>query len=407
MKSFTERNPKRIGAVVIAVVIAVVAGVLFLNRSVFVPSYTVHAQLANAAGLGKGAAVTVAGVKVGTVSGVTVQGNHVLADLALDHGVTLPHDTSAAVAVQTVLGVLDVALHPITGWNHPLAAGDTITDTSIPVEFQDIQNAAGTVLQQTDVNSFNQLVSALQQVTAGKQAQVATIVSGLSQFTTAVDSRQQQVGSLIDSANQLAATVAQHDTQLAGVVDDLATVVQGLASRSSDLSALIYQTDQVAAQTATLIGQNQPQLQGLLDHLQSVLAVLSQHQEDLAQGVSYLSAALEGFSSVGYSGPNNTPNTWANIYANLVGVAQGDSVLGNCAALDQALDQILGPDPTPCADRTGPVGGQTAAPSGGAPNDTSSPSANPADGGGTPSSPGSSSNPLQQILGSLLGTSAS
>ena len=403
MKSFTERNPKYIGAVVIVGMLVVVAGVLFLNRSIFVPAYTLHARLANAAGLGKGAEVTVAGVKVGTVSGVHIDGNNVVADLAINHGVILPAQTAASVQVQTVLGVLDVALTPKTGWSHPLVAGDTLTDTSIPVEFQDLQNVAGTVLQQSDVAQFNQLVQSLEQITQGKQSQVASIVSGLDKFTTAVNGRQQQVGSLITDANTLAATVAQRDTQLAGVVDNLAQVVQGLATRSSDLNTLIYNTDQVAAETATLIGQNQPQLQGLLDHLQSVLGVLSQHQEDLAQGVSYLSAALEGFSSVGYSGTNNTPNSWANIYANLVGIAQGDSVLGNCAALDQALDQILGPDPTPCAERSGPVGGQTAQTSGGSANDSSSPSSNPSAGLGSASAPGSSPNPLQQLLSSLLG----
>ncbi|MHB8682520.1 MAG: MCE family protein [Acidimicrobiales bacterium] len=407
MKSFTERNPKIIGAVAIVVGLTVVAGVILLNRSVFLPTYTIHARLTNAAGLGKGAPVTVAGVKVGAVSGVHVQGNAVVADLAINHGVVLPHDTSAAVQVQTVLGVLDVALQPKTGWDRPLVAGVTLTDTSIPVEFQDLQSTAGQLLQQSDVQSFNQLVQSLQQVTAGKQTQVATIIQGLSKFTTVIDQRQQEVGTLIDSANTLASTVAARDNQLARVVDDLANVVQGLATRSQDLSALIVQTDQFAAQTANLIGQNQPQLQGLLDHLQSVLAVLSKHQEDLAQGVAYLSSAVRGFSSIGYSGPTNTPNTWANIYANVVGIANGYAVLGNCAALDQALNEILGPDPIPCSQRSGPPAGQSAQPSGPSQGSNSSTgsslSSSVPGGGGSSASSTQHVNPLQELLGPLAG----
>ena len=410
MKAFTERDTRVVGLVAIVVALTLVAGVLLLNRSVFVSSYTLHARLANAAGIGPGAPVTLAGVKVGTVKSLGVDGNSVVVDLDINHGVVLPEHTDAAVQVQTVLGVLDVALQPRTGWAHPLGDGGSIGETSIPVEFQDLQNAAGTVLQQSDVAAFNQLVQELQQVTQGKQAEVATIVSGLSRFTTVIDQRQQQVSSLIDAADNLAATVAQRDTQLGGVVDGLSTVVQGLATRSSDLSALIVNTDQLAAQTSTLIGQNQPQLQGLLAHLQSVLDVVSKHQEDLAQGVSYLSSAIRGFSSIGYSGPNNTPNTWANIYVNVVDEAQGYSVLGNCAALDMALDQILGPDPTPCDERSGPPAGQTAAPSGGPGSDASSPSASPgaagssSGGSSAPAGPASSPNPLQQLLGPIVGT---
>lgn len=404
MKSFTERDPKIIGAIAIVVALVLVGGVIFLNRSVFLPGYTIHARLSNAAGLSKGAPVTLAGVNVGTVKGVSLQGDAVIADLSINHGTVLPHDTAAAVQVQTVLGVLDVVLQPKSGWNRPLQSGATLTDTSIPVEFQDLQQAAGTLLQQSDVQAFNQLVTELQQVTAGKQDQVATIVSGLGKFTAAIGQRQQQVQSLIDSANTLAGTVAQRDTQLAGIVDSLSTVVQGLADKSGALSTLIVQTDQLAAQTASLVGQNRPQLQGLLDNLESVLGVLSKHQEDLAQGVSYLSAALRGFSSVGYSGPTNSPNAWANIYANVVDLANGYSVLGSCAALDQALNQILGPDPMPCDEQTGPPAGQTVPTSGGPGTDSSSPSALP---GGSGTSAQSQSapapNPLEELLAPLLG----
>jgi virulence factor Mce-like protein len=402
VKSFTERNPKRIGAVAVVVALAIVGAVLLLNRSVFLPAYTIHARLTNAAGIGGGTPVTMAGVKVGTVSGVRVQGNAVIADLAINNGVVIPHDTAAAVEVQTVLGVLDVALQPKTGWDHPLAGGATITDTSIPVEFQDLAQTAGTLLQQSDVQAFNQLLTELQQVTQGKQTQVSEIIQGLSKFTSAVGQRQQEVGNLIDAANTLAGTVAQRDTQLAGVVDHLSTVVSGLAARSNQLNALIVATDQLATETASLVGQNQPQLQGLLAHLQSVLGVLQQHQEDLAQGVAYLSSALRGFSSIGYSGPTNTPNSWGNIYANVVGIANGYAVLGNCAALDQALDQILGPDPLPCSQRTGPPGGQTATPSGPAsPTPAGSAQSQQSSVGAGGSSP--STNPLTELLAPLLG----
>ncbi|HUO47293.1 MAG TPA: MlaD family protein, partial [Acidimicrobiales bacterium] len=264
MKSFTERDPRVIGLVVVIAAAAIVLGVLTFNRSLFTPSYVIHARFANAAGIGKGAPVTIAGVKVGTVSSVTVEGDAVIADLAMNHGTVLPHQTSAAIEVQTILGVLDVALKPMNGWDHPLAAGSTITDTTVPVEFQDLENTAGGLLQQSDVTAFNQLISSLATVTQGKQAEVAAIISGLDRFTGVVDSRKGQVGNLITSANQLASTVAGRDQQLAGVVDNLATVVQGLASRSTDLAQLINSTEAFASQTASLVGENQPQLLGLL-----------------------------------------------------------------------------------------------------------------------------------------------
>lgn len=354
MKSFTERNPKRIGAAVVVVALVAATAVLLLHRSMFTSGYAVAARFPTAAGIASGDAVTLAGVDVGSVSGVHLRGNAVVVDMKVDHGVVLPRRTAAAIEVETVLGVLDVALKPISGWSHPLANGAVITDTSVPVEFQNLQDTSGKLLAQSDVTAFDQVLTAVEDIARGKAAQVASIISGLDRFTGVVDARSSQVSDLIDAANTLSATVASRDRQLSSVVTSLDQVVSGLASRSSDLAALIRQTDQLATQTASLVGQNQPQIQLLLDHLHAVLGVVATHQEDLAQGIAYLDSGITGFAAIGYSGVNNTPNHWGNIYVTLLGSSGVNSVLGSCGVVDQVLNKILGPDPLPCSEQSGP-----------------------------------------------------
>lgn len=421
MKAFTERNPKRIGAVVLVVVLALVAAVLLLNKSVLSSTYTVRARFANAAGIGPGATVTMAGVQVGTVSAVHLRGNAVVTDLAINGGTVLPHRTSAGIEVETVLGVLEVALQPISGWNRPLHSGALITDTTVPIEFQNLQNTSGKLLQQSDVAAFNQLLTAVSDIATGKQQQVAQIISGLDQLTGVVDARSSQVSQLIDAANTLASTVAARDQQLSSVVNDLASVVAGLAARSSDLATLIQQTDQMATQTASLVGQNQPQIQQLLDHLQVVLGTVSQHQEDLAQAVAYLDSGIQGFASIGYSGTQPNPS-WANTYVNLLGSAGLDGILGACGVVDQALNKILGPDPLPCSQQTGPPITSTGPTSSGGTAAAGTPVAGTPVAGGTSSAGGSAAPsgsgsavgapsvdraglaPLSALLGQLVGS---
>lgn len=415
-KAFTERNPFRIGIVAVVVMLGLAAGVLFLKRSMFTPGYTVAARFQNAAGLGPGATVTLAGVDIGKVSAVSLRGNAVVADLSIHHGVVLPAHTSAAIQVETVLGVLDVALHPISGWAHPLRGGARITDTTIPVEFQNLQNTSGNLLEQSNVAAFNQLLTAVSDVATGKEAQVAQIIRGLDQFTGVVDARSTQVSQLIDAANTLSATVASHDKQLSAVVDSLSQVVAGLASRSSDLASLIRQTDQLATQTSSLIGQNQPQLQQLLDHLHAVLQVVAAHQEDLAQAVAYLDSGIQGFAAIGYSGNKTVP--WANIYQDLLGSSGISELFGDCnSVITQVLDKTLGPDPLPCAQRTGPPitstsGGGASAPT--APASASSTATPATSSGGAASTAGAAAggsggstaagpNPLDALLGGLVG----
>ncbi|NNN20582.1 MAG: MCE family protein [Acidimicrobiales bacterium] len=355
MKSFTEFNSKRVGLIALGALGAVVLAVLLLNRSFFSSGYTIDARFQNAAGLKPGTRVLIAGVPVGSVKGLELSGNSVLVSMRIDNGTVLPAQTDASINVVTVLGVLAVELEPISGYSHPLKSGAVITTTSLPVEFYAIENAAGNLLSRSDAKAFNQLLESLSQITAGKQQEVQQIISGLNKFTGAVDTRRTQINQLIDAANTLASTVASRDTQLASVIDNLSTVMAGLQSHSGELASLIAETDAAAKQTSTLLGNNQPQIQNLITNLTSFLNVVANHQLDLAQGVSYLGSALKGFSSVGYSGPQNTPNTWANIYTNLLGASGAYGAIGNCGALDQALNVALGPDPLACNQRSGPI----------------------------------------------------
>jgi phospholipid/cholesterol/gamma-HCH transport system substrate-binding protein len=367
VKAFTDRNPRRIGIVVVTVTLVAVLAVFAFNASTFSSGYTVKARFSNAAGMGPNANVLLAGVAVGKVTSVNLNGNHVTVDMTINQGIVLPNNTTAAISVQTLLGQLVVDLKPVSGWNHPLGDGALLTNTSIPVEFQNIQNIAGGLLTKSDATAINQLISSLATITKGKQLQVAQIINGLNGFTGVINQRQTQVSQLIAAANTLSQTVANHDNQLGSAIDNLTTVVNGLAQKGTDLGNLINNTQQAAAQINTLVTNNRPQLQAVVVQLQSVLGVLSQHQLDLAQGVSSAAAAITGFSSIGYSGSPPTPVSWGNIFFNTLGSTPLEGVLGNCGTLDLVLTQALGPDPLPCSQQSGPVGAAPAAPAAAAP----------------------------------------
>jgi phospholipid/cholesterol/gamma-HCH transport system substrate-binding protein len=355
VKAVTERNPKVVGLIAIVLMSVCILGILLLNRSLFSSGYTVNARFANAAGISKGTQVMVAGVNVGSVTSVDVHGNAVDAQLSVSKSVQLPHVTTAAIEVETLLGVVDVTLTPVSGWDEPLKPGALITNTSVPTEFYQLQNTAHTLLAKSNAQALNSLVTSLAAITKDKQTQVAQIISGLGALTTTVDQRSTQVSQLIDSANTLSSTLASRDQQLLSVVNNLDTVSTGLAANDQDLGNLITNVDAMASQTNSLVSQDSPALNSLLSSLHADLTVVGQHQEDLAEGVSYLGGALKGFQSIAYSG--STPVPWGNIYTDPASLTNTFGVIGPCGALDQALNEALGPDPLACDDQTGPLPG--------------------------------------------------
>jgi phospholipid/cholesterol/gamma-HCH transport system substrate-binding protein len=151
-------------------------------------------------------------------------------------------------------------------------------------------------------------------------------------------------------------TLANRDQDLLRSIDQINVVVDGLAQRRVELATLLDQTAQTAKKTADLVATDRPQLDAILDELHADLAIVGRRQGELVASMSGLSNAIGGFASIGYSGKDEVPNTWANMYTQLLGPISPDAVFGSCGLLDDAFDVLVGPDPIKnCANRTGPL----------------------------------------------------
>jgi phospholipid/cholesterol/gamma-HCH transport system substrate-binding protein len=414
-KSFTERNPKVIGAIAIVVILAVTAAAIGLNSDIVKDRYPISARFADTAGMQSGDSVLLAGVVVGEVDSVKLAGNAADVKMQINHGVQIPTDSSADVYVETLLGKKDIRIDPGHDWAHLMASGGLISKTTTPTQLLDLQNESAPVLEQSDATSLNKLIQDLASVTQGKQGEVATIADGLNRFLGTVNQRSGTVSNLIDSAKTVTGTLANRDQQLVSIVDNLGIVVNGLAQRKDALSNLLNQSEQMAIQTSALVGANRGKLDSILAELHTDLGIVGSHQNDLAEAVADLGDTVQAYSSIGVSGANSAANpNWANIFTQLPGSAGQDAVFGSCGDFDQALSAILGPDPAEhpngsfqCTPQpaTGPVpGGGPFPASPPPPGPPSSPSGGiPAAGGSSTSGPSANAQSLQDIVGPLTG----
>jgi phospholipid/cholesterol/gamma-HCH transport system substrate-binding protein len=353
MKAFTERNPLIIGIITIALILGATGSVLVLNAGLFAHRYEITAEFTDSAGLRPGDRVRVAGVLVGEVDAVRQAGDKVEVELSVDDGTDLSADTSAEIVVETVLGTKFVQLTTGSDWSGTLESDDVITDTQTPVELLDVQDSGSRLFTESDGESLGTLIDSLTEITEDKRTDVETIVEGVSAVTEQIDVRDEEARSLIDSAATLTDTLAERDQELVTAVDSLNVVLDTLQDRRTELVTLLEQTVAASEQTADLVGTNRERLDGIISDLHTTLQVIGEHQVDLAAGVAYLGVAIEGFASIGYSGPTNEPQTWANIYTQLIGPTSPDGIFGACGPVDFALDLALGPDPLPCSQREG------------------------------------------------------
>ncbi|HEX2575965.1 MAG TPA: MCE family protein [Aquihabitans sp.] len=356
MRSFTERNPLVIGIVVIVVIAVGTASALLLNGGFFKDRYAVKAIFADTAGLRSGDKVRVAGVLSGQVDGIEQRGGKVEVRLLVDDGIELPRDTSAEIVVETLLGSKYVRLVPGGDWSATLDGDSVITETRTPTEVLDLQNTGTPLLEDTDAEAIDDLLGKIDRISEGQRGNVSDIIGGLNQLTTAINERQTEARRLIDSTRTVSATLTGRDQDLLAAIDDLNIVLDGLARRRAQLVTLLQDTAATARGTADLVEANRPEIDAILDELQADLEIVGRRQGELAASLAGLSNAVEGFSSIGYSGPDDFPNTWANMYTQLLGPLGPDALFGSCGLLDDAFDVVLGPDPIKdCEARTGPL----------------------------------------------------
>ncbi len=93
-------------------------------------TYPLKASFRSVEGVTVGADVKLAGVKVGTITGLTLNPTTYMADaaIAIDQGIQLPTDTAIVISQDGLLGGTYVELIP-GGMSDMLAPGDEIEDT--------------------------------------------------------------------------------------------------------------------------------------------------------------------------------------------------------------------------------------------------------------------------------------
>jgi phospholipid/cholesterol/gamma-HCH transport system substrate-binding protein len=109
---FRERNPVVIGAVGLGVIAAMLLLAFNIDDVPLLAGRSYSAALSEAGGLKAGDDVRVAGVKVGKVRSVDLEGDHVRVDFRVSGDTRLGSETAASVRIKTILGQKFLMLEP-------------------------------------------------------------------------------------------------------------------------------------------------------------------------------------------------------------------------------------------------------------------------------------------------------
>lgn len=282
---------------------------------IFERTYPLEVVLEDAAGLEAGDPVRVAGVAVGSVTGVEriPEDATLRVTFEVDSGTEISEASTASVRLRTLLGkkYLDVS-DPGTGG--PLESGDVIpvSQTEPATDVDTLLNAAEPTIEQTDVASINGVLASVDRTLAGRGQQVREVFTDLADLASTFADREVELARLIESTNRLSGLVERRDGELRSVLDGMDLVLATLAQRGGNLTNLVGEVSTLADTLSPLLADNRDEFSTLFDQVNVVSDILVRQQDRIDLAVTQLPRLAERFYAVTSEG------SWVNVY--IVGV---------------------------------------------------------------------------------------
>jgi phospholipid/cholesterol/gamma-HCH transport system substrate-binding protein len=286
MKPMSRRNPIAVAFAGLAILAAIAALTYFSGNLPFIGGGTGYtAYFAEAGGLQPGNEVRIAGVVVGHVTGISLDGDKVAVTFQ-EKGAWLGNATTAAIEIKTLLGDKYLALDP--QGTEPLNPAQPIplSRTTSPYDVQQAFSDIGQQLGQINTTQLAQSLQVLSAAFASTPPYVRSALSGLASLSSSVASEQAQVASVLAGTRTVTGTLASEDARFQALLKDGNLLLAELQQRQAAISSMLVTTQALSVQLSGLVTDNQAKLHPALQALDQVTNVLAQNQANLAQAVA-------------------------------------------------------------------------------------------------------------------------
>jgi len=314
MKVLDKRTTSDLVKLVIFIVVTTLATsvlVILIGNITFSSKTDYKAEFVDATGVVKGDDVRIAGVKVGSVSDVSiVDRTRALVTFSVDNTTGISKATHAAIRYRNLVGQRYISLTDGIGDADRMPAGSTIpvSQTSPALDLTVLFNGFKPLFQALSPADINQLSYEIVQVFQGEGGTLEGLLSHTASVTSTLASRDQIIGSLIDNLNEVLDHIGDRDAQLSRLITTFRTFVGGLKDDRQAILGSLDQISQLSVQTADLVD-------GIREPFVSDIHQLRRVAGNLDSGKAELDRALQVLPiKLNKVGRTATYGSWFNFY---------------------------------------------------------------------------------------------
>ncbi|WP_374116024.1 MCE family protein [Streptomyces sp. CoH27] len=298
LKPFRERNPVVVGAVGLTVLALLTFAAFNADSLPLIGGGTAYsAAFSEAGGLKPGDEVRIAGVKVGKVEGVGLDGDHVKVTFKVKGRPGFGTDTGAAIRVKTILGAKYLALYP-------KGPGQLKPGSEIPlgrtVSAYDVVQAFSDLTTTTEAVHTDRLAKALDTISLTFQdspAEVRASIKGLSRISRTVAARDRALRGLLDHANGVTKVLAGHTEDFSALVKDGDALFKEIDDRRAAIHTLLKSSALLGIELSGLVADNSKEIGPALKNLDTFLKMLERNQASLDRSVQLLAPYVRLFTN--------------------------------------------------------------------------------------------------------------
>lgn len=301
---FQDRDPVVIGAIALTVLgLLLVAGWHADDLPLVGGGDTYFAEFSESGGLKVDDPVQVAGVRVGAVTAIELDGNKVRIGFEADTAVPLGDLTRAEIRVRTLLGAMLLAIEPDGSGDLENGGVIPMSRTTAPFEIVEAVSRLGQQAEAIDTSQLGRSLTALADLTRNTPEEFRAALDGISRLSRTVSSRDDELNSLLANLGRVSRVLDDRDQDVVALMDDAGQLFGALVLRKAAIHRVLEATSTLSKELSALIRQSRADLKPALTHLDSVLDVLLKNEDNLESAVRTLAPFVRNFAAVTGNGP--------------------------------------------------------------------------------------------------------
>jgi phospholipid/cholesterol/gamma-HCH transport system substrate-binding protein len=320
-----ERNHLMVGSISMIVLTLIGLAAFYSDELPIVGGGTMYtAQFNEAAGLISGTEVRAAGVKIGTVKEVDLEGDQVRVRFRV-RDAWIGDRSTDAIRIKTLLGAKYLAVDPQGTDKQNPDRPIPISRTSSPYDINEVFDQLSHTVNEIDTGKLAQALGTLADTFEDSPQQVRSALEGLSALSKTISSRDQELARLFANTQQISQTFAGRNADVEKLLSDGGLLLAEIRKRRDSISSLLDGTRELARQLTGLVADNTEQLRPALEQLDRVNAVLQRNQDNLTKS---LQLAGPYYRLLGNAGGNGR---WMDMYVcGLIAPPDTDPGSGDC-----------------------------------------------------------------------------